>query len=143
MVRGMTVSQIAIIVGGLLSLLMAAFHSQFFSLFGWRREFEALSVRTRKIIYAIHLALLLLLLGFACVSFAASKELSQARGLALAFNAMYSLFWLWRTTWQIACFGPRKKTNSSSFALHYILIASFALLCIAYALPIILRFAAT
>lgn len=138
----MPVSQIAIIVGGLLSLLMAAFHSQFFSLFGWRREFEALSVRTRKIIYAIHLALLLLLLGFACVSFAASKELSQARGLALAFNAMYSLFWLWRTIWQIACFG-RKKTSSGSLALHYILIASFSLLCIAYALPIILRFAAT
>ena len=137
----MTISQICIIIGGLLSLFMAVLHSRFYRMFYWRREFKKVSLPNQRIIYTIHIALLLLFVVFALLSFVYSEELSQGKGLALGITGLYALFWLWRTIWQIAYFRPPKGSNRKTMPfIHYFLIVIFALLFLTYGVPIALRF---
>jgi hypothetical protein len=131
------ISIISIYCGGVLSLLMGIFHTRFYKLFKWKTELEKVSEANKKIIYTIHLALLLFFFGFAAVSLFYAKELSLCVGISLGVNLMYALFWLWRTIWQVIYFKPDK--NSRLLPLHYILIVIFALLFAAYILPVVLR----
>lgn len=137
----MTIAQICIIIGGILSLFMAVLHSRFYRLFYWRREFRKISLPNQRILYTIHIALLLLFVVFALLSFVYSDELSQGEELALGITGLYALFWLWRTIWQIAYFRPPKGSDMKKMPfIHYFLIAIFALLFIVYGIPIALRF---
>ena len=137
----MTVAQTCIIIGGILSLFMAVLHSRFYRLFYWRRAFKRISLPNQRILYTIHIALLLLFVVFALLSFAYVEELSQSKDLALGIIGLYAIFWLWRTIWQITYFRPPKGSNSKNMPfIHYFLIVIFALLCIAYGIPVVLRF---
>jgi hypothetical protein len=135
----MTLAQVSIILGGILSGLMAVFHIRFYATFGWMEEFETLSVVSRKIIFTIHLALLLLFFCFTVVSLANSSELSQARGVSFTVCLVYSLFWIWRLVWQCTRLVPTKGRPKSAFLRHYVLIFVFALLCACYAAPLAAR----
>jgi len=129
-----------IIVGGILSLLMVIFHSRFYRLFDWGKEFKNITLRNQRIFYTIHIALMLLFLAFAVLSFIYVDELSQATGLALGVTGVYSVFWLWRAVWQIFYFRLPKKSGVRNMPfLHYVLIAIFILLFIVYLVPIIAR----
>ena len=137
----MTIAQICIIIGGILSLFMAVFHSRFYKMFYWRREFRKVSLPNQRIIYTIHIALLFLFVVFALLSFVYSDELSQGEGLALGITGLYALFWLWRTIWQIAYFRPPKGSDVKKMPfIHYFLIVIFALLFIVYGIPVTLSF---
>jgi hypothetical protein len=136
----MTIAQICIIIGGILSLFMAVLHSRFYKMFYWRREFRKVSLPNQRIIYTIHIALLFLFVVFALLSFVYSDELSQGEGLALGITGLYALFWLWRTIWQIAYFRPPKGSDVKKMPfIHYFLIIIFALLFLAYGIPVALR----
>jgi hypothetical protein len=51
---------------------------------------------------------------------------------------MYSLFWLWRSIWQVTYLRPSKiKVIKSTIIRHYILLFVFILLCICYVIPCI------
>ena len=129
-----------IIAGGILSLLMVIFHSRFYQLFDWGREFKNITLRNQRIFYTIHIALLLLFVAFAVLSFVYVDELSRATGLALGVTGVYSAFWLWRAVWQIVYFRLPKKSGARNMPfLHYVLIAIFILLFIVYLVPIISR----
>lgn len=136
----MELTRIAIVAGGVLSLLMAAFHIRFYALFGWHREFEALSARSRRIVFTIHLALLLAFVGFGAVTLAFVGPLARADGLAFGVDLFLALFWGWRTVWQVVWFrpppGPKGRTMRR---LHVGLTIVFGLLAAAYAFPIIAR----
>lgn len=132
----MALSLVCIYVGGTLSLLMAIFHSRFYKLFKWNIELRKISLANQRILYTVHLALLLLLLVFVLISFAFAEELSECEGLACGISLSYSLFWLWRTGWQIGYFKGKKKGRNKS--LHISLIIVFALLFIVYLLPVLL-----
>jgi hypothetical protein len=137
----MTIAQICIVIGGMLSLFMAAFHSRFYRMFYWRREFRKISLPNQRILYTIHVALLLFFLVFAVLSFVYVDELSQPQGLSFGITGLYALFWLWRTIWQIVYFRPPKESKVKKMPfIHYFLIVIFALLFIAYGIPIALRF---
>jgi hypothetical protein len=137
----MTIAQICIIIGGILSLFMAVLHSRFYKMFYWRREFRKITLPNQRIIYTIHIALLLLFVVFALLSFVYSDELSQGEGLALGITGLYALFWLWRTIWQIAYFRPPKGSDVKKMPfIHYFLIVIFALLFIVYGIPVALSF---
>ena len=139
----MTIAQICIIIGGILSLFMAVLHSRFYKMFYWRREFKKISLPNQRILYTIHIALLLLFVVFALLSFVYSYELGQGKGLALGITGLYALFWLWRTIWQIAYFRTHKGSDVKKMPfIHYFLIVIFALLFIAYGIPVVLRFVA-
>lgn len=136
----MTGPEAAIITGGVLSLMMAWFHRGFYVLFGWRREFEKITPLNGKILYTIHVALGLLLLGFALVSFVYWRELARGEGLAAGVTLFYSLFWLWRTVWQLTYFRrPRSAARAGRPVLHYALVVIFASLFVAYLVPVLAR----
>ena len=137
----MTIGQICIISGGILSLFMAAFHSRFYRMFYWRREFKKVSLPNQRVLYTIHIALLLFFLVFAVLSLVYVDELSQPQGLAFGMTGLYALFWLWRTIWQVAYFRPPKGSDVKKMSfIHYFLIIIFALLFIAYGIPVALSF---
>jgi uncharacterized membrane protein len=132
----MAVPEAAILAGGVLSLVVAWFHRGFYTLFGWRREFEKISPLNAKILYTIHLALLLLLLCFAFLSLVYWRELARAEGLAAGITVSYSLFWFWRTIWQLVYFRPpRSRAGTRKPVLHYVLAVLFATLCVLYLVP--------
>ena len=136
----MLISKISIIAGGVLSLFMVLFHCRFYKLFGWKKDFESISIINRKVFYTIHITLLLLFLSFAIISFIFTEELSQCCGLACAVTLSYSLFWLWRTIWQIIYFRPpRNSKPDRKIFLHYILIFVFTMLFIFYLVPFIIK----
>jgi len=135
----MLMSKLCIIAGGFLSLFMVLFHTRFYHLFYWKEEFEQLTVRSRKIVFTIHVALILLFLVFALLSLFLYEDLAQCQGLALALVALYALFWLWRAVWQVVYFWPQKGGGRAMLMLHFILIVVFLLLFAAYAAPVIIR----
>ena len=137
----MIIGQICIISGGILSLFMVAFHSRFYRMFYWRREFKKVSLPNQRVLYTIHIALLLFFLVFAVLSLVYVDKLSQPHGLAFGMTGLYALFWLWRTIWQVAYFRPPKGSDLKKMPfIHYFLIIIFALLFIAYGIPVALSF---
>jgi hypothetical protein len=119
---------------------MAWFHRGFYTLFGWRREFEKILPVNAKILYTIHLALILLLLCFGLVSLVYFRELGRGEGLAAGVTLSYSLFWLWRTVWQLVYFRPRRsRAGTRTPVLHYTLVVVFAVLCVVYLVPLVAR----
>ena len=136
----MTIAQGSIIAGGVLSLLMAVFHTRFYSLFGWTKEFEAITKFSGKVIFTVHVALILLFLVFSIVSFANFAELARCNGVSLSITLLYSLFWLWRSIWQVTYLRPPKKVaKKSSLIRHYVLLFVFILLCVLYAMPFMIK----
>ena len=109
----------SIYTGGILTLLLAILHSQYYRLFDWKKNFESISPLNSRIFYTIHMALLLLLVGIGLFTLIYSAELSNGRGLAFGFNGMISLFWLWRFVWQLVYFrrGKDKKTPLLAYVL--------------------------
>ncbi len=123
------ISTISIYAGGLLTLLMAIFHIRFPKIFKWGKDYGRITVANKKIFHTIHLALLLIffIIGFLSVFYA--HELSESKGISFGFNLMISIFWLWRTIWQIFYFKGK--------IMHYVLIMVFSILFLAYLIPII------
>jgi hypothetical protein len=129
---------ISIYLGGVITLLLVAFHTRFYKTFNWADEFSKLTLSNRRIIYTIHVALLLLLFMLGAVSLIFADELSQCRGLAFGFNFLFSVFWFWRLVWQRTYFRRHKGQKLSPVGIC--LTAVFLLLAAAYIMPVVFRF---
>lgn len=129
------VNMVSIYTGGILTLLLAVLHSQYYRLFDWKNNFESVSPLNARIFYTIHMALLVIFIGIGLLSLIYTVQLSQSRGLAFGFNVFISLFWLWRFVWQLVYFrrGKDKKTP----LLAHILTIWFFLLFLTYLIPTI------
>lgn len=125
---------ISIYAGGVLTLMMALFHTRFYRMFRWKKEFENVSHINVRIIYSVHLALTLLLFMIGILSILYAGELSLSAGLAMGFNVGLSVFWLWRMIWQIAYFRREKGKRQAPIAILLVII--FALLFISYLMPV-------
>lgn len=133
---------ISIYVGGLLTLLLAVFHTRFYKFFSWGKDYSNLAFINQKIFYTIHVALYLLFFAFVFISFAYAEELAASQGLAFAINSCLALFWLWRMVWQVYYFRfkiPGKRTGVSY--LKHIMTLWFFALFVAYAVPPLVRLA--
>ena len=135
----MSLAEISVITGGLLTLLMAILHTRFYALFNWKSDFRHISLRNSKIHYTIHLALLLIFFGFGIISLLFARELATCTGLSLSIMVFFSLLWLWRTVWQIVDFGPLVKDKKLPI-FHLVLTIHFGLLFVAYTIPIVFKF---
>ena len=129
---------VSIYVGGALTLIMAIFHTRFYRMFNWKTDFDKVTVLNARIIYTVHLALLLLFFMLGIISIVNAKELAQSIGLALGLNLLFSVFWLWRLIWQFTYFKREKRQKIPLIGM--ILIFVFALLFITYLIPVIYRF---
>jgi len=135
----MLISQICVLSGGILTLVMGVFHTQFYRIFGWRKEFEQIGLTQARIHYTIHMALLLLFFGISCLSIAHYRDLVECDDIGFTFMLILSLFWLWRTIWQVIYFHlPKDQPIQKKRRMHYTLVFIFALLTISYGLPVIL-----
>lgn len=114
-----TLSLISIYCGGLLTFFMGIFHTQFFKIFKWQKVFNNIPEIDKKIFYTLNIALLLLFFGIAFVSLIYAEDLSSASGPALGIILINSLFWLWRTIWQILYFTPDKKRVNVCICIIY------------------------
>ena len=128
------ISLVSIYAGGSLTLLMALFHTRFYRLFGWKNDFTKISPLNTRIIYTVHLALLLLFFILAALSIGYARELSQSTGLSFGLNILISLFWLWRFLWQLFYFKREKGKKIPPMAIALIVV--FLLLAIAYLIPV-------
>lgn len=136
----MFLSKCFIAIGGILTLLIAIFHSRFHVLFNWENELIKLSKPNQRTMVTINVALIVLLFFFSLISFAYMNELAQHHGIAFGILLFFSIFWAWRTFWQI--FYYRKPKEISMFDrrlfLHYVLIVVFGFLTISYFAPLII-----
>jgi hypothetical protein len=133
----MQLAEIAIVTGGVLSLLVAVGHTGFYRLFGWREELERMNPRNRLVLYTIHVALYLLLLPGALVSIRYPEQLASAEGLGGALALSYAAFWCWRLVWQIAYFGPHARRAAPGWRrFHYALVVLLVIETAAYGGPV-------
>jgi hypothetical protein len=129
---------VSVYIGGALTLIMAIFHTRFYRMFNWKTDFDKVTALNARIIYTVHLALLLLFFMLGIISIANAKELARSIGLAFGLNLVFSVFWLWRLIWQFAYF-KREKGQKIPF-IGIILIFVFVLLFITYLIPVMYRF---
>ncbi|MBI3541389.1 MAG: hypothetical protein HY073_04565 [Deltaproteobacteria bacterium] len=137
----MSFLKIDIILGGVISLLVANGHRTFYQFFHWEDVFKPLSIFDRKVFYTLNLFLIPLFLFSAAISFFYTDELVRAEGLARGVLIFHVLFWLSRGIWQIVYFHPSQMGPDQARVLrvHYtVLAASFACFVI-YLLPLIAR----
>jgi hypothetical protein len=125
------ISLISIYCGGVLTIFMAIFHTQFYKLFKWDAEYRNITAINKKIFFTIHIALLLFFFGFGFLTLFYAQELSRCVGISFGINLIISIFWLWRAIWQIIYFKGK--------IMHYVLIAYFFLLFVTYLIPLTLK----
>ena len=128
---------ICIYTGGILHIVMTFFHTRFFKMFGWKEEFKKLSLVNARILYTIHIALLLLFAGIGFTSIVYAEQLSRSLGLAAGINWFLSVFWLWRLIWQLFYF--KRQKGQKLPAISIILSIIFLLLFVSYLIPFLYR----
>jgi hypothetical protein len=129
---------VSIYAGGVLTLMMALFHCGFYRLFGWKTDFAKITIVNARVIYTVHLALLLLFFIIGTVSIVYANELSQSAGLSKGLNLSLTVFWLWRFIWQLIYL---KRGKGQSTPLRVIILTFvFFLLFISYLIPVLCRF---
>lgn len=132
------INEIAIKIGGLLSVMLGIGHCFFYRSFGWKKDFEKIRLVTSKVLYTIHLFLIPIFFFFGYVSWAHTKELAGGTSLGIALTSFYSIFWFIRLLWQIIYFRPPKIVGLDKLLpLHYLLIFYFIITWAAYTLPLL------
>jgi hypothetical protein len=124
---------VSIYAGGILTLFMALFHARFYRMFGWKDAFGKVGLREARVLYTIHLALLLLFFAIAAVSIIYAGELSRSVGLAFGLNVLLCAFWVWRLVWQFLYFRTPKGRKRPAIGVFLILV--FFMLAVAYLVP--------
>ena len=128
---------VSIYFGGALTLLIAILHTRFYKMFNWKNDFEQITIIHARIIYTIHLALVLLFFMIAAISLIFAQELSRSVGLAFGFNLLYSIFWMWRLMWQVVYF--KREEGQKIPPIGIFLSILFVLLATSYLIPVIWR----
>jgi len=137
----MDFAKTAILTGGILSFGLAAGHSLFYRVFGWKSDFEKISILNRKVLYTIHIFLTIFFLIFGSISILFAAELSTGKGLAGSICFGYAFLWIVRLIWQIAYFKLSEiPHNRNLLFFHYFLIFLFAILSLCYFAPLAQRF---
>ena len=129
------VSLISIYLGGILTLIIALYHSQLYKMLNWSEEFEKIENANRKILYTIHLALTILFFIIGIVTIFYASELSKSTGLAFGINLSLACFWVWRIFWQLTY--QKKEKGRKTTPTDYVKIVVPLMLAVSYLLPII------
>jgi hypothetical protein len=132
----------AMIVGGILSLVIAVLHLRLPTLLRWPETFTDLPSGQGRIIATLNAALTLFFLIFGIITLVYAGELATATGLAGGFTIALAVFWFWRLVWQLSVFSPRSEDSLMSGITFFWLVGCFVLLTVCYALPTILRLTA-
>lgn len=133
----MILSKVSLIIGSCLTILMVIFHVSFPKIFKWEKDFQRITGTNKRIFFTINVALFLFFIIISIITLVHINELIKCEGISFSFLLLISIFWLWRTIWQIVYFKPDE--NSKFLLMHFVLIAIFFILFVSYSLPIVLR----
>ncbi|MCF8262157.1 MAG: hypothetical protein K9J12_15375 [Melioribacteraceae bacterium] len=125
----------SIYIAGVTTILVGVLHTQFYKLFRWGRDFKRISLINNKIIYTIHIALLLFCFLTGSLTIFYAEELAKGRGLSFGFVLSLSLFWIWRLIWQFYYFRFERKEKTIGYEFVFILL--FFILALSYTLPLV------
>ena len=128
---------ISIYVGGVLTVLLALFHARFYRMFNWGSDFKKIGLLNRRVLYTVHLALLLVFFMVGALSLIYAGELGASTGLAFGLNLLFSLFWVWRLVWQLYYFKGKKGQKVPPVSV--LMVVWFVLLAVAYLFPVLYR----
>jgi hypothetical protein len=137
----MPILKIGILLGGVVSLLVANGHRTFYKYFHWEAVFKDLSVLNSKVFYTIHIFLIPLFLFSAYVSFFYADALSRAEpGLPRDILIFNSLFWLSRGIWQLTYLRPSRLgvDQKKGIRMHLIILGTSLLCFTIYFAPLIM-----
>lgn len=118
-----------ILLGGIHSLGLAAFHLSFWKIFKWRESLQRCTAADRAIVQILNLRLTYIFLLIAALCFVYTDELLTT-GLGKALLLGMSLFWVGRLIEQFIYL----RVNH---ALVHSLTALFALGAVVFAMPLI------
>ena len=134
----MILGNICILSGGVLTVLMIVFHCFFYKLFQWEKDFKEISVRNKKILVTIHLALIGAFFIFSFISLFFYNQLNSLEPFNFSILLLLALFWFLRCIWQIFYFRQTKKPNNNSLRfMHYILVIVFLIISVLYIIPVV------
>ena len=135
----MTASEIAVTIGGSLTLLMGVFHTTFPKRFSWAVDFAKVSQTNARVHYTIHLALLILFLLLGTLTILFRAEMASGQGLGAALTLAMGLFWGWRAVWRLLYFRPPSgPSGAARRRLHAAVTCHFGLTCLAYLATLVL-----
>jgi hypothetical protein len=137
----MVLSKFSVYFGGILSLLMAIFHSRLSKLFNWENEFKNISKQNQLTFSTINYALVVIFLLLSFISFVYADELIQKQRLSIGILLTISIFLGWRTIWQLTYYRIPKgmKLYDRRLFLHYSLTLIFIALTMSYLIPMIVH----
>ena len=131
-------NEMAIRIGGLLSVMLGIGHCFFYRGFNWEKDFKIASLLTSKVLYTIHLFLIPMFFFFGYLSWTHTNELAGGTSLGISITGFYSIFWFLRGLWQVMYFRSSKtKGFEKLLPLHYFLVFYFIMLWATYTLPIL------
>jgi hypothetical protein len=135
----MPILHIAIIVGGVISLLVANGHRQFYAFFGWRETFQKVSALDAKVFYTIHLFLIPVFLLYAYLSFFHTQEMAEASSpIVRVLLVFYSFFWFCRGVWQIVYFrGTLQDDPKRAGRVYWVVVVVSVVSGVIYAAPVV------
>ena len=125
----------SIYLGGILTLVIALYHTQLPKKLNWSEEFKNIKIYNYRILYTIHLALTILFFIIGIISLFFARELSESTGLAFGFNLLYSCFWIWRLTWQLTYLKKGKDQQTTQINIAKTIVPF--LISVSYLIPVI------
>ncbi len=131
----MNFSEFLIIFGGIFSIVMSIFHTQFSRIFKWKISFKEKAIVNYKILYTINIALILFLFSSGIFSITFASRLAEKGSIELSILIFLSLFWIWRTIWETLYFKVPKNIEKRPI-IHYIFVIYFLLCSIFYTLSV-------
>lgn len=127
---------VSIYIGGVLTLLIALFHTRFYVMLKWEDDFRKVPHVNARIYYTLNMAIILLFLIIGSVTVLYADEFAGSNGLAFPLNTLLSLFWLWRGIWQMIYF--RKGATEPMPPIVIVLTVSFFILFLSYGFPVVM-----
>ncbi len=133
----MRLGEIAIVMGGVVSVGVSIGHALFGRVLGWEDDLARMKLGNRTVLYTIHVALFLLFLPFAIVSIAHPAELARPGGIGATLALSYAAFWAWRLVWQLVYFRALARRSRRWAIVHPVLVVLLAMMVAAYAGPVL------
>ena len=124
----------ALYVGGAGTTAIGLLHITYPWLFKWTRDFPKLPRLQVKLLYTLHVALLLAILFFGVVTIVYAEELLEP-GLGRTLLAFITALWAWRLVWQLTYwrFTPEEKARPKIMRMHWAFTGAFVVILAAYA----------
>lgn len=124
-------------VAGTGTLAVGLLHISYPWLFKWTRDFPRLPRLQVKLLYTLHVALLMVIIALGLITIVYADELLEP-GLGRALLVFMTALWAWRLVWQFTyySFTAEEKARPKIVRMHWAFSAAFVVILASYAWPL-------